>query len=77
MTQSAALMLQQSRRVETSCAALDALLDGGLTRGHILEISGPPGSPKEKLVVKIARIFAEAEEDVLFVGMNITLCLRP
>jgi len=69
------LMLQQSQRVQTSCAALDALLDGGLTRGHILEISGPPGSPKEKVVVKIARIFAEAEENVLFVGMNLSVCL--
>jgi len=73
MTQSAALRLQQSgsQRVQTGCAALDALLDGGLSRGHILEISGPPGSPKEKLVVKIASIFAEAGEDVLFVGKNL------
>ena len=68
VSQSAAVMLQQSPRVKTRCAALDQILDGGLRRGHILEISGPPGSPKEKLVINIISVFAEAEEDILFVG---------
>jgi RAD51-like protein 2 len=65
-------MLQQSPRVKTKCAALDQVLDGGLRRGHILEISGPPGSPKEKLIINVISVFAEAEEDILFVGKRTT-----
>jgi len=72
VSQSAAVMLQQSLRVKTKCAALDQILDGGLRRGHIMEISGPPGSPKDKLVINIISVFAEAEEDILFVGKRTT-----
>ena len=68
MTQSASLMLEHSEQVNTQCAGLDTVLDGGLKRGRILEISGPPGSPKEKLLIEIACVFAKAEAGVLFVG---------
>lgn len=61
-------MLQRSEQIKTQCTGLDAVLDGGLRRGHILEISGPPGSPKERLLIEIACVFAKAEEGVLFVG---------
>lgn len=68
MTQSAALMVQQSQKISTKCLALDKILGGGLCRGQILEISGPPGSPKEKLVMNIMATFAESGEETLFVG---------
>jgi RAD51-like protein 2 len=60
-------MLERSEQIKTQCTGLDVVLDGGLKRGRILEISGPPGSPKEKLLIEIASVFAKAE-GVLFVG---------
>ena len=49
-------------------SATDKLLDGGLKRGHVLELSGPPGSPKERLFLS-AVISAIANGDhILFLG---------
>jgi len=73
MTQSAALMVQQSQKILTKCVALDKILEGGLSRGQILEISGPPGSPKEKLALKIVAAFAEFGEETLFVGEDLMM----
>lgn len=61
-------MLQQSPRINSKCAALDNVLGGGLKRCHMLEISGPPGSPKEKLLINLVSVFADADEDIIFVG---------
>lgn len=74
MTQSAAAMMQGSQKISTRCPALDKVLDGGLSRGHVLEISGPPGCPKEKLAIGIVASFAEAGEEIIFVGED-WLCL--
>lgn len=68
MTQSASVMAQQTQKVPTGIAALDKILQGGVSRGHILEISGPPGSPKELVAMKIVSSFVNAREEVLFVG---------
>lgn len=68
MTQLASDLLAHSERIKTQCTGFNTVLDGGLRRGRIVEISGPPGSPKEKLLIQIASIFARAEERVLFVG---------
>jgi RAD51-like protein 2 len=73
MTQSAALMVQQSQKISTKCVALDKILGGGLSRGQILEISGPPGSPKEKLALNIMATFAESGEETLFVGKDLMI----
>lgn len=48
--------------------AIDELLSGGLSRGQILEISGPPGTPKEVVAANIVTSFVEAGEEVLFIG---------
>ena len=77
MTQSAALMVQQSQKVSTKCVALDKILGGGLSRGQILEISGPPGSPKEKLALNIMATFAESGEETLFVGKDLMISIFP
>jgi len=44
----------------TGLAALDSALDGGLPRGNIVEIFGPPSSGKTTLAL---RIVARAQED--------------
>ncbi|EDR08261.1 uncharacterized protein LACBIDRAFT_294395 [Laccaria bicolor S238N-H82] len=62
-------MAQQTQKVPTGIAALDKILQGGVSRGHILEISGPPGSPKELVAMKIVSSFVNAREEVLFVGL--------
>lgn len=63
--------------MSTKCAALDKILGGGLSRGQILEISGPPGSPKEKLALNIMATFAESAEETLFVGKDLIVSTFP
>lgn len=76
LTQSAATLLSQNlKQYTTYCQPLDALLNGGITPGSILEISGPPGTAKEALAVNITRSFLEAEHEILFVGMSCLMCL--
>lgn len=67
-TRSVASMVSVSNKFSTRCPPVDNLLSGGLSKGHILEISGPPGTPKESLAIQIVRSFVEAHEQVLFVG---------
>lgn len=72
MTQSAAAMLGSTEKpFLTACAPLDRLLDGGLRRGYILEINGPPGSGKEQIAVNAVRSFVARKLEVLFVGMPV------
>ncbi|KXN80588.1 hypothetical protein AN958_10409 [Leucoagaricus sp. SymC.cos] len=68
LTQSVATIVNSTRRISTRWAPLDKLLKGGLTRGHILEISGPPGCPKERISVDIVSSVLDAGEGVIFVG---------
>ena len=68
MTQSAATMVQHSHKMSTKCTSLDKALDGGVSRGHVLEISGPPGSAKEQLLMNIVAAFVEVNEEVIFIG---------
>ncbi|KAJ3513510.1 hypothetical protein NLJ89_g2908 [Agrocybe chaxingu] len=67
MTQSAATMVHQASRIPTGSSSLNKMLQGGLLRGHVLELSGPPGSPKERLSISIASAFVNAGEEILFV----------
>ncbi|KXN85507.1 hypothetical protein AN958_11245 [Leucoagaricus sp. SymC.cos] len=68
LTQSVATIVNSTRRISTRWAPLDKLLKGGLTQGHILEISGPPGCPKERIAVDIVSSVLDAGEGVIFVG---------
>lgn len=68
MTQSAAAMMGTTTQYSTACAPLDRLLGGGLKRGHILEINGPPGSGKEQIAANAVTSFVDANQEVLFVG---------
>ncbi|KAF8437980.1 hypothetical protein L210DRAFT_966220 [Boletus edulis BED1] len=56
--------------IRCSYLSVNKILGGGLPRGHILEISGPPGSFKESLALDFVRTFAEAKERVIFVDMQ-------
>ncbi|KAI0676330.1 P-loop containing nucleoside triphosphate hydrolase protein [Trametes maxima] len=71
MTQSAAAMMgTTTKQYSTRCAPLDRLLDGGLKRGFILEINGPPGSGKEQLAANAVKSFVDCRQEVLFVDMQ-------
>lgn len=52
---------------------VDKLLGGGLTRGHILEVSGPPGTMKEAIGLGVVQSFVESDEHVVVVGMLLAL----
>jgi RAD51-like protein 2 len=67
LSQSLASLISRSQIFACSYAAVNTALGGGLPRGHILEISGPPGSFKESLALDYARIFVEANEEVIFI----------
>ena len=69
-TQSAAALLDSTNDVFHCCPPIDTLLDGGLRRGHVLELLGPPGTPKTALVLEIIRDFIENREDVLIIGIH-------
>ncbi|KAF8840557.1 hypothetical protein BDN67DRAFT_903341 [Paxillus ammoniavirescens] len=62
--------LSRTNIIKCNYAAVNKILGGGLPRGHILEISGPPGSFKESLASDFVRIFVEADEEVIFVDMQ-------
>ncbi|KAJ7108706.1 hypothetical protein C8R44DRAFT_803399 [Mycena epipterygia] len=69
LTQSASVVASSStRRITTKCGPIDKLLGGGLPRRHVLEISGPPGTPKGTIAVGIVKSFLKdnADEEVLF-----------
>lgn len=73
MSQSIASLISTSQVHACSYAAVNAVLGGGLPSGHILEISGPPGSFKETLALDYTRLFVEANKEVMFVG---NFCFR-
>ncbi|OCB86286.1 hypothetical protein A7U60_g6598 [Sanghuangporus baumii] len=66
LTQPAATLLNSARSVFSVPEPMKNLLDrGGLKKGHILELSGPPGSPKEAALLEILRSAVLSEEDVI------------
>ncbi|KAH9941801.1 P-loop containing nucleoside triphosphate hydrolase protein [Epithele typhae] len=74
-TQSAAALIRLgasagAQPFPTSCGPLDDLLQGGLRRGTVLELSGPPGCGAAQVVARVPRAFVDAGEGVLFVDMQ-------
>lgn len=63
-------MTKRREVYSTHCPPIDKLLGGGLPRGHILEISGPPGTPKESIATNIVQSFVDLNLEVLFVGTS-------
>ncbi|KAG6856588.1 hypothetical protein H0H87_002794 [Tephrocybe sp. NHM501043] len=68
LTQSAAFISTNSTKMSTGSPPVDHLLSGGLSRGQIVEISGPPGTPKEALAISIVKSFVEAGHETLFIA---------
>ncbi|KAI0049203.1 hypothetical protein FA95DRAFT_1557149 [Auriscalpium vulgare] len=67
---SAAAFVASAKPFASSCAPLDGILEAGLPQGHILELSGPPGTAKDALARRFARTAVEADRGVLFVDMQ-------
>jgi RAD51-like protein 2 len=69
-TAAAAAAASSESRIGTKCGPLDKLIGGGLPRRHVLELSGPPGTPKGAIAVGIVKAFLKdsADEEVLFLG---------
>ncbi|KAH9031694.1 P-loop containing nucleoside triphosphate hydrolase protein [Lactarius pseudohatsudake] len=67
---SAADLVSIYKRFLSSCEPLDRLLGNGLPSGHILELSGPPGTAKESLVVKFVSNAVSSNDQVLFIDMQ-------
>ncbi|KAF9010220.1 hypothetical protein BDQ17DRAFT_1234978 [Cyathus striatus] len=77
LTQSGAALMNTSCRFPTKIPSIDRLLRGGLLRGHILEVTGVPGSPKETAALGIMTSFVEVDEEVLFVDcQNMVPCAK-
>ena len=51
-------------------------LQGGLPPGRILELSGPPGSCKEKIVLGMVKEYVKKDMAVLVAGTSIVLDIR-
>ena len=64
------MVADAGRKNTTYCRPLDALLEGGISRGSVLELCGPPGCAKEALAENIVRSFVEENQEVLFVGTH-------
>lgn len=65
---SAAGLISNNKKFPSSCVPLDSLLGDGLLTGHVLEISGPPGTAKEILAARFASNAVSSNDQVLFVG---------
>ncbi|EPQ52080.1 hypothetical protein GLOTRDRAFT_18820, partial [Gloeophyllum trabeum ATCC 11539] len=66
LTRSAASILAQSNRIMFGKSPVDEILGGGLRQGYIVELSGPPGSPKERLAIDITKTVVKDGGNVLF-----------
>ncbi|KAJ7118672.1 P-loop containing nucleoside triphosphate hydrolase protein [Mycena crocata] len=64
---SATTLSSTTSRITTKCSPIDKLLGGGLPRRHILELSGPPGTPKGAIAISIVESFLKdhADEEVV------------
>ncbi|KAF5379050.1 hypothetical protein D9615_005992 [Tricholomella constricta] len=73
LTQSAASLANTAEKILTGFPPLNDILSGGLARGQILEISGPPGTPKEAIAINIAASFIGGGHEVIFLdSQNMT-----
>jgi RAD51-like protein 2 len=52
--------------------SLDSLINGGLKKGEVLEISGPPGSGKTQLALEFVKAAVSAGDEVLVMGTSHT-----
>jgi hypothetical protein len=65
---SASEILKSQKRFTFSVEPLDKLINGGLPSGQLLELSGPPGSPREYLIISLICEATKSGEAVLYIG---------
>jgi hypothetical protein len=75
LTQNAASMAMRSSIFQIGWPPIDKILGGGISRGNILEISGPPGCYKDCVAMGSVISFINADEEVLFMGIYHKLCV--
>lgn len=68
LSQSASALLSATQRSYAIVPPINVLLGGGLKPGHILELSGPPGSPKERMVIATVKSTVQNGDGVAFIG---------
>ncbi|KAM6503354.1 P-loop containing nucleoside triphosphate hydrolase protein [Amanita muscaria] len=66
LTLPASTLMTGLQTVSTHCIPLDQLLGGGICRGQVLELSGPPGSPKEHMLLNVVVAFVQLGLEVVF-----------
>lgn len=62
-----------AKRYSTGSPCVDQLLEGGLKRGHILELSAPPGALPQTCAIHVAREFVKDGQGVIFAGLSLYL----
>jgi RAD51-like protein 2 len=67
-TTTVAQLLQERHRYSTGSTPVDQLTDGGVARGNILEIAGPPGCGREGILLGLVESALRNGDDVLFFG---------
>ena len=67
-SQPVSTLLSKTNAIPCPFSFVNNLIGGGLQRGHILEISGPPGSLKESIALGFVRAIVESGQEVIFVG---------
>lgn len=65
-------MTDQLARASTGCRGMDSLLSGGLPRGRLHVVSGPPGSGKTTFAAQFITEGARRGEDCVYVTMHET-----
>ncbi|PVF94099.1 hypothetical protein CPB86DRAFT_741224 [Serendipita vermifera] len=68
-TQSASALLEKRIIHNTRIPGIDAVLEGGLRSGQLLEIAGPPGSGKASLALEFLIVALNKNRSVLVIGM--------
>lgn len=77
LTQSAAIMVERSAtQYKTGYQPVDEILDGGLKRGFVLELSGAPGTCKEDIALGMIKSFVENDQGALLIGLQLNVGLN-
>ena len=68
-SQAASTLLANRAAFGCGVPPLDSLINGGLKKGELLEVSGPPGSGKTQLALEFVKEAVSAGDEVLVMGM--------
>jgi predicted ATP-dependent serine protease len=69
-SQAASALLTKRAAFGCGVPSLDGLMNGGLKKGEVLEISGPPGSGKTQLALQFVKQAISAGDEVLVMGTS-------